>query len=177
MKFQKGALFSECLAIAAVRLAMGRRFFGHTWALARLRRWSRRVRPLDPVHIQASFLQEFRLAHCWGSQHPDTEPLCHVCGLSRDGSISVVRANIGPSGPFQREGGQVVSSGWVIRTMALARNPSDVKPNLMEAQGVGKAKNSCIANVFHTHTITCKLRNRARASRRRMSSPNFHFRL
>ena len=33
---------------------------------------------LDPVHIQASYLQALRFAHCWGSQHPDTEPLGHV---------------------------------------------------------------------------------------------------
>ena len=37
---------------------------------------------VDPVHIQASFLQSLRFAHR-GSQHPDTEPLGHVLRAQR----------------------------------------------------------------------------------------------
>ena len=85
VKFQKReCCFSECLAITAMRLAMKRRFFRYTWALG-LVFGGRRVGfvLLDPVHIQASCLQAVRFAHCWGSQHPDTEPLGHVLRAQR----------------------------------------------------------------------------------------------
>ena len=77
---RKERFFSECLPIAAVRLAMSRRLFRHTWSLvSSMEVVASDLSPLPLFHVQPSILQGFHLVAIQRFQRPEAD----VCAVGR----------------------------------------------------------------------------------------------